>query len=523
MSNTLRASLSSDGVPFKSVDLSPYLDNTDSQEVGKTGSNDVNLQISGAGGAGTINTITNVLVPSNGTDGQVLTKGTGTNYGWQTANVNTDSTTILSQDSILIYYDLGVEYDRDTIRIPSSGGGGGISGSGTTNYISKWTGTTSQGNSQIFDNGNLVGIGIAIPTNFFHLHREDNSSLFRMSSGATGGFYVRSGAPNDGEFSAGYEFVSAVATARSTSASGMNFFNGGTYFVNNTGLTVNSSFTPIYSLVIHPNRRVGIGMGSTAPNAVTEIRGTGSTNSTLSLIAGNSIGVRVLEVQDGGDLLINNTITAGFGNSQITSNTAYGNLVLNANTTGSFNTGIGGSALRLNTTGTANAAIGGGAMYSNTTGEKNTAAGESALGLNTTGSFNTAVGWATFYNKATGDNNVAVGTEAGRYHGALTTMSIVDNSIFIGYRSRAAANNQTNQIVIGHDAIGLGSNTATIGNSSVTALYLAGAVGWFQGTGSPEGVVTAPVGSFYSNKSGGAGTTFYVKESGSGNVGWIGK
>jgi sugar phosphate permease len=70
---------------------------------------------------------------------------------------------------------------------------------------------------------------------------------------------------------------------------------------------------------------------------------------------------------------------------------------------------------------------------------------------------------------------------------------------------------------------GLGSNTATIGNSSVTVLYLAGAVGWFQGNGTPEGVVTAPVGSFYSRKDGGAGTSFYVKESGSGNTGWIGK
>ena len=46
---------------------------------------------------------------------------------------------------------------------------------------------------------------------------------------------------------------------------------------------------------------------------------------------------------------------------------------------------------------------------------------------------------------------------------------------------------------------------------------------WHQGTGSPEGVISASPGSFYSNFSGGAGTTFYVKESGTGNTGWIGK
>jgi hypothetical protein len=43
------------------------------------------------------------------------------------------------------------------------------------------------------------------------------------------------------------------------------------------------------------------------------------------------------------------------------------------------------------------------------------------------------------------------------------------------------------------------------------------------GTGSPEGAVTAPVGSAYFRTDGGANTTFYVKESGSGNTGWVAK
>lgn len=46
---------------------------------------------------------------------------------------------------------------------------------------------------------------------------------------------------------------------------------------------------------------------------------------------------------------------------------------------------------------------------------------------------------------------------------------------------------------------------------------------WVSGTGSPEGVVTAPIGSLYSNLSGGASTTLYVKTSGSGNTGWTAK
>lgn len=43
------------------------------------------------------------------------------------------------------------------------------------------------------------------------------------------------------------------------------------------------------------------------------------------------------------------------------------------------------------------------------------------------------------------------------------------------------------------------------------------------GTGSPAGVVTAPVGSLYLRGDGGANTTLYVKESGTGTSGWVAK
>lgn len=46
---------------------------------------------------------------------------------------------------------------------------------------------------------------------------------------------------------------------------------------------------------------------------------------------------------------------------------------------------------------------------------------------------------------------------------------------------------------------------------------------WQGGTGSPEGVVTAVVGSTAMRSDGGAGTTSYVKESGTGNTGWVAK
>jgi len=57
------------------------------------------------------------------------------------------------------------------------------------------------------------------------------------------------------------------------------------------------------------------------------------------------------------------------------------------------------------------------------------------------------------------------------------------------------------------------SGNLTLGGANIRA-----------GAGSPEGVVTAVVGSIYLRTTdGGAGTTFYVKESGTGNTGWVAK
>jgi hypothetical protein len=50
-----------------------------------------------------------------------------------------------------------------------------------------------------------------------------------------------------------------------------------------------------------------------------------------------------------------------------------------------------------------------------------------------------------------------------------------------------------------------------------------GGVLWMTGRGSPQGVVSAPVGSLYTRTDGGAGSTLYVKESGIGSSGWAAK
>lgn len=74
-------------------------------------------------------------------------------------------------------------------------------------------------------------------------------------------------------------------------------------------------------------------------------------------------------------------------------------------------------------------------------------------------------------------------------------------------------------------ATGASTFTEAMRINSNGSIVKGGASGplWASGTSSPEGVVTAPVGSFYSRTDGGTGTSFYVKESGTGNTGWVAK
>jgi hypothetical protein len=52
--------------------------------------------------------------------------------------------------------------------------------------------------------------------------------------------------------------------------------------------------------------------------------------------------------------------------------------------------------------------------------------------------------------------------------------NLSSNSIFLGAQSKSYTHQQTNEIVIGYEAIGRGSNTTTIGNSSTTSTKLFG-------------------------------------------------
>ena len=71
--------------------------------------------------------------------------------------------------------------------------------------------------------------------------------------------------------------------------------------------------------------------------------------------------------------------------------------------------------------------------------------------------------------------------------------------------------------------VSLGDNALFFTDAYLTGGLFINAVRWTTGAGSPEGSLSAPIGSMYTRTDGGAGTTLYVKESGTGNTGWAAK
>jgi hypothetical protein len=209
-----------------------------------------------------------------------------------------------------------------------------------------------------------------------------------------------------------------------------------------------------------------------------------STN--FSLLAGQGAGVALLS-----DGLYNTAL--GYEALKVATssdyNTAVGFRSLLSNTTGSSNSAQGAYALYYNTTGIQNTANGFHSLYSNTTGTNNTANGMNSLYYNTTGNYNTANGYASLQSNTTGNYNTAFGYNAGRYQADGTTdLATTSNSVYLGAETKGFDNNDNNSIVIGYNAIGLGANTAVLGNSSITKTVLQGNVGI--GTTTPPAVLT---------------------------------
>jgi hypothetical protein len=171
------------------------------------------------------------------------------------------------------------------------------------------------------------------------------------------------------------------------------------------------------------------------------------------------------------------------------------------------NVAIGANALDENENGSVNVAIGYLALSESTNSNQNTAIGSSSLQNTTTGFRNVAIGYQALEKNSSGVANVAIGHAAGAYRGDLDILypNDLDNEepnvifnrttgtggIYIGQWSRASANGQTNEIVIGTNAVGLGSNTAVIGATGQVSATIYGTLNLPGGLSASSGATFA--------------------------------
>ena len=104
------------------------------------------------------------------------------------------------------------------------------------------------------------------------------------------------------------------------------------------------------------------------------------------------------------------------------------------------------------------------------------------------------------------------------YIGAVQNENSIDRSIRLQEVEPTVAMTLPLKADRSNKLLSFDSNGLPAAVTSSTALALI-----YSGTNTPEGAVTATVGSLFLRTNGGAGSTLYVKESGSGNTGWVGK
>lgn len=191
-------------------------------------------------------------------------------------------------------------------------------------------------------------------------------------------------------------------------------------------------------------------------------------------------------------------------------------------------TGLGGTTVGIDNV-AVNLTVIGGELQGFFRGFSTAAARSKVLGLvsrnNTSSGLLAAVGGddASFIGctaHANGSINIQMRAARGRVIGnSITSSTNTGLDIIAGASGTLVDGNTFN----GNAGVALGdAGTGTIVglNAGMATPYLTESVKRLAGTGSPEGVHAAPVGSIYQRTDGGASTTLYVKESGTGNTGW---
>ena len=372
---------------------------------------------------------------------------------------------------------------------------GGVTGSGTTNYVSKWTGSTALGNSQIFDNGTSVGINTSTPNATNKLEVNGNAAITGGGLQVLGGLTSPIGSGGfELEYSGGIAYVTSYN--RSTSQWVPLYLRGS---------QIRFGVLGIETMRLTNNGRLLIG---TTTESTFELDVVGDIRSTLDA------NINGLTVGKGGGNNANNTafgVSALGSNTTGTQNVAIGVNALGNNTTANFNVAIGFQAGQLITQ-NSNTAVGYYAGYANNTGYENTAIGSLSQRFCASGYQNTTVGVNSGYGITSGNRNTFFGTNSGYdiTTGTFNTMvgsGAAGNGIttgsfntIIGSQVSGLSSSLSNTIILadgqGNQRLVMNSTLATIGtNASINGTSVG------RGNANREGVTV--VGQF----SGGALTT----------------
>ena len=216
-----------------------------------------------------------------------------------------------------------------------------------------------------------------------------------------------------------------------------------------------------------------------------------------------------------------NGVKVGKGGGAVSTNTAVGNLALNANTSGTFNTAIGRQTLLFCLSGSNNVAVGSNSLQALTTGSWNVALGVTALQVLTTGNSCTGLGYNANLFNVSGNNNVAVGYNSLLNSGKVQTAGVFVSGVSYTIQSIGStdftligASANTVGVVFTASGIGAGTGTASPNNGGNIGL------GYSSGSGITTGSNNVVLGGY----NGGAapisatGSNYVVLSDGAGNV-----
>jgi len=368
-----------------------------------------------------------------------------------------------ANDNVLIGPEAG---DAITIGDDNIAVGNGALGAETVGQSSVAIGTAAAGNQAKsgVSQGHMRNTAIGTTALYYNVTGTNNTFL-----GADAGVGV-SGNSHTNNTGLGYLAMSGITTGDYNVAIGSGAGVGITAHDNNIAIGQDSLRVcgnelniaiGVYALEDGSNGYSNIAIGGYSLKAH-------ATNNTVavgeSALQKNTTGIRNTAL--GYQTLVENTVADN--------NTAVGFQALKlSNKTGSEpvvsdNTAVGALSSSLVTTGVRNTSLGAYALGQTVDSDSNTALGYYALGAGDVSAGGvTAVGAYALAENINGEKNTSVGFQAGN---VITTG---DNNTIIGYDADTDDNAAVNQTVIGCETTGVADNSVTLGNASVTAVYMA--------------------------------------------------